>query len=135
MSKITLGELWEKLDKNELGTERAKFKLEDNEYYLCSQYGSNGFIVEAYTTTYDFPENIEEFRRHLEVEWPIQEKKEKVLYPALVSFTDSFGRESKTVEYFESKDEVDGVFSLPEYDRLELLEWNPEGYPPITVKE
>ena len=29
MSKITLGELWEKLDKNELGTEKARVKHRD----------------------------------------------------------------------------------------------------------
>ena len=132
MSKITLGELWEKLDKNEFGTEKAEYKLKDElrvivggDYrgilYYCGGKDDATIYLDSVLARY--------------IEWPIQEKKEKVFYPALVAFTDSFGRRSKIVEYFESKDEVSGVFSLPEYDSLELLEWNPEGYPPITIKE
>lgn len=126
MSKITLGELWEKLDKNELGTEKARFKIIGDTLTLMGIYGGNRNLIVQDTDGGFMPLSPNE-----EVEWPIQEKKEKVLYPALVEFEEK-GDIRTRVEFF--KDEEMAI-DLSLRCGFDILEWNPEGYPPITVKE
>lgn len=129
MSKITLGELWEELDKNELGTEKAKFKILGYTSTLMGIYGGNRNLIVQDTDGGFMPLSPNE-----EVEWPIQEKKEKVLYPALVEWPNSFGNQmwnSGEIKYFETEEQAKAILSNCQFGGLKLLQWNPDGYETI----